>query len=66
MIGKKVKYWKMVKRGEPSGVGVVTAGPRIMCGSEVVWIEGCSGCIATSHVVEVIEDKANAVPNGEE
>lgn len=50
--GTLVKYWKGIKSGEPSGVGKIKASGD-MCGSEVVWIEGCSGCIAVTHIEKV-------------
>ena len=54
-VGDKVRYWRGVKRGESSGEGVVTRGPQEQSGTDMVWIEGCSGSIALTHVELVVE-----------
>ena len=54
-VGTVVRYWKGLKEGEPSGVGPTTHEASLLGGhSAVVWIDGCSGCVALSHV-EVVK-----------
>lgn len=54
-VGTRVRFWKLVKRGEPSGEAF-TATPAQMLGGHtaVVWLDhvsaGVSGCIALSHI----------------
>lgn len=45
-----VRYWKGAKQGEPTGSGMTRTQAQIVGGTAVVWIEGCSGCVALSHV----------------
>ena len=49
-VGASVRYW----RGPIEGVGQVgrTRTPAEVLGEHtaVVWIEGCAGCVALSHV----------------
>lgn len=54
--GARVRYWKGAKEGEPSGEGVMKYGPaQVLSGhTAVIWIEGCAGCVALSHI-EVVE-----------
>lgn len=53
-IGDKVKYWRDVNRSDPSGTGKITEIGEL-CGTAVAWIEGCSGCIALSHLEKIGE-----------
>ena len=56
--GTVVDYWKGLKEGDPAGSGKVTVilmQPNNY-GTDVVWIEGCSGCILISHI-EIATDK---------
>lgn len=49
--GTMVKYWRGEKKGEPSGTGKTSSYAQVLSGhTAVVWIDGCSGCIALSHV----------------
>ena len=49
-VGTMVRYWKMDRVGEPSGSGKTRTPAQILSGhTAVVWIEGCSGCVALSH-----------------
>ena len=50
--GDLVKYWKGIKSGDASGEGKIKAFGEV-CGSDVVWIEGCSACVATSHIEKI-------------
>lgn len=53
-VGTLVRYWRGVKAGPPSGTGKTRTEASIMGRhTVVVWIEGCSGCVALTHV-EVI------------
>ena len=52
-VGTPVHYWKWAREGEPSGQGPTRSMAQEMCGTAVIWIEGCVGCVALSHV-EVI------------
>lgn len=54
-LGTLVYYWRGERAGQPSGIGKTRSEVFILCGGEVVWIEGCSGCIALSHVQVVPE-----------
>ena len=49
-VGTLVRYWRGLREGEPSGVGKVRWEAQDVCGTASVWIEGCSGCVALSHV----------------
>lgn len=50
-IGTDVRYWKGVKRGEPTGVAAVRAPAELFGGhTPSVWLEGVSGCVALTHV----------------
>ncbi len=50
-IGARVRYWRGVKSGPPSGEGE-TAGPATVLGGHtaVVWVKDVAACIALSHV----------------
>lgn len=53
-VGTLVRYWKMDREGEPSGQGKTRTQAQVLSGhTAVVWIEGCSGCVAISHVEAV-------------
>lgn len=49
-VGTLVRYWRGLREGKPSGVGKVRWEAQDVCGTASVWIEGCSGCVALSHV----------------
>lgn len=50
-VGTVVRYWRGAKSGEPSGVGETVSRAAVLGGhTAVIWINGCSGCIALSHV----------------
>ena len=50
-VGTTVRYWRGVREGEPSGTGKTRSEAQVLSGhTAVIWIEGCSGCIALSHV----------------
>jgi hypothetical protein len=54
-VGTVVRYWKGVREGEPSGVGPTTHEASLLGGhTAVAWIQGCSSCVALSHV-EVVK-----------
>lgn len=55
-LGTLDDYWRGAKEGEPSGRGRTRSEVSEVCGKPVVWIEGCSGCVALTHVQEVTED----------
>lgn len=56
-VGTLVRYWRGAKEGEPTGQGHTKHEATVLgdCAA-VVWIEGCSGCIALSHVEVVVWD----------
>ena len=49
-VGTRMRYWKGLRQGEPTGHAIVRAPASVMGGSAVVWLEGVSGCVALSHV----------------
>jgi hypothetical protein len=50
-VGTLVRYWRGEHAGRPSGEGPTTHAADLLGGhTPVVWIAGCSGCIALSHV----------------
>lgn len=49
-VGTLVHYWRGDKAGEPSGTGKTTTEAQDFYGQAVVWIDGCSGCVALTHV----------------
>lgn len=49
-VGTLVRYWKDVRQGDPSGVGRTVTEACVLHGGLVVWIEGCSGFVALTHV----------------
>lgn len=53
-VGVTVKYWKGLKRGDASGMGVTRSEAYVVGNTASVLIDGVSGCIALSHV-EVIK-----------
>lgn len=54
-VGTLVRYWKGAREGEPTGTGKIQYPCSIVGSQWVVWIEGCSGCVAVTHV-EMVED----------
>ena len=59
-VGTIVRYWRGVRRYQdskvdepPSGEGRVRHEATVVCESAVAWIEGCSGCVALTHVEAV-------------
>ncbi len=62
-VGTVLRYWRGEKRGESSGAGRSYAAANVLSGhTAVVWIEGCSGCIALSHVEPVAPCESLAIP----
>jgi hypothetical protein len=54
-FGAYVRYWRGERIGEPSGEGKTRTPAQVRSGhTPVIWIEGCRGYIALSHI-EVIE-----------
>ena len=49
-VGTLVRYWKGIRQGEPSGTGKTTCEAYSAYGTAVVFIEGCSGFVALTHV----------------
>ena len=49
-VGTQVRYWRGLKEGEPSGTGATRHAAQVMSGHVSVWIEGCSGSVALTHV----------------
>ena len=50
-VGSTVRYWRGYKGGDPTGYGKTKTTAQVLpSGTAVVWIEGCTGCIALSHV----------------
>lgn len=50
-IGTLVRYWRGELSGAPSGTGRTRSLAEVLGGhTAVVWIEGCRGCVALSHV----------------
>jgi hypothetical protein len=54
-VGTPFRYWRGAKEGEPSGEGKTRSEATIIGGQPVVWIQGCSGCIALTHVEPAVE-----------
>lgn len=53
-VGTRVRYWRGERKGEPSGEGITHSPATVLGGhTAVAWIEGCSGCVALSHVEAV-------------
>ena len=53
-VGTRVRYWRGVRKGAPSGEGTTYHPATVLGGhTAVAWIEGCSGCVALSHVEAV-------------
>ena len=48
--GTLVRYWKGVREGEPTGYGKLRLADILSGHTAVAWIEGCSGCVALTHV----------------
>lgn len=49
-VGTRVRYWRGVRQGPPSGEGSVRYEAHARGDRAAVWITGCSGWIALSHV----------------
>lgn len=59
-VGTLVRYWRGAKEGPPSGEGQTNHTAHVLgTHSAVVWISGCRGCVALSHV-EVIQEIGGA------
>lgn len=55
-VGTLVDYWRGVREGEPSGRGRTHWNATILGDhTAVAWIDGCSGCVALSHIRVVNE-----------
>jgi hypothetical protein len=56
-VGTLVNYWRGARNGfKPSGQGRTENRAMVLSGhTAVVWITGCSGCIALTHVQVVGE-----------
>ncbi len=48
-VGTLVRYWRGLREGRGL-VGKTRSSATVVCGTAVVWIEGCCGCVAISHV----------------
>jgi hypothetical protein len=49
-IGTRVRYWTGVREGSGK-VSVTRSAAEVLSGhTAVIWIEGCVGCVALSHV----------------
>jgi hypothetical protein len=50
-VGTVVDYWRGVREGAPSGRGATNGRAGVLSGhTAVIWIDGCSGAIALTHV----------------
>lgn len=50
-VGTRVRYWKLLRGGAPTGVGPTKHEATVLGGhTAVAWIEGCVGCVALTHV----------------
>jgi hypothetical protein len=52
-VGARVRYWRGRREGAPSGEGAVRYPAEEVGGTASVWIEGCLGSVALSHVEAV-------------
>ena len=53
-LGTMVRYWTMVREGEPSGTARTRTPAQVLSGhTAVVWVTGYASCIALSHVEAV-------------
>ena len=57
--GTRMRYWKGLRQGAPTGLATVRAPATVMCGAAVVWLEGVSGCIALTHVERAAPGEAD-------
>lgn len=58
--GTRMRYWKGLRQGAPTGIAAVRAPASVMGGAAVVWLEGVSGCIALTHVERAAPGEADA------
>lgn len=64
-VGTLVDYWRGAREIDgveltPSGRGRTRSKATVLSGhSAVVWIEGCSGCVALTHVCPLPEGPTN-------
>ena len=49
-VGTVVAYWRGLHAGEPDGEGRTCTVAQLVGGAPVVWIEGCRGCVALTHI----------------
>lgn len=57
-VGTEVQYWTGIREGEGKK-GVTRSAAELLQGhTPVVWIEGCSGCVALSHVLPCVAPEA--------
>ena len=52
-VGTPVRYWTGVREGEGKQSKTRSAAKLLGGHMAVVWIEGVSGCVALSHVLEL-------------
>lgn len=49
-VGTRVRYWTGLREGE-GRVGKTRSAAEVLSGhTAVVWVEGCRGCVALTHV----------------
>lgn len=52
-VGTRVRYWRGLREGTPSGEGAVRYPAQILCDHVSAWIEGCVGCVSITHIEAV-------------
>lgn len=52
-VGTRVRYWTGLREGIGK-TGLTETQAQLLSGhTAVVWVEGCSGCVALSHVEQI-------------
>ena len=49
-LGTPVRYWRGFRIGAPTGSGTTRSEAYLLGAEPVIWITGCTGCIALTHV----------------
>lgn len=59
-VGTLVRYWRGVKEDAPSGEGPTRYPATVLSGhTAVIWVYGCRGCVALSHIEVVASEEAS-------
>lgn len=53
-IGMRVAYYPILGSGEGRKEGIITHGPKEVCGTTCCWIDTVPSCVDIEHLVEIV------------